>query len=136
MPTPVFYPGSIERTSFREKDEPKGYLTLEIVPAPGTVKNSPGRGTVSQWQFHRLPARPMTQLELRANGMKAHALKSLIEETLKPLPVDSVVKIRVHGRLPDESLEILSAESLRSLTLPTMNLTVTLPDYRKGQKDH
>jgi DNA repair exonuclease SbcCD nuclease subunit len=27
---PVFYPGSIERTSFAEKDEPKGYLILEF----------------------------------------------------------------------------------------------------------
>ncbi|MBL7177366.1 MAG: hypothetical protein ISS66_16205 [Desulfobacteraceae bacterium] len=27
---PVFYPGSIERTSFAERDEKKGYLTLEI----------------------------------------------------------------------------------------------------------
>jgi DNA repair exonuclease SbcCD nuclease subunit len=135
IPTPVFYPGSIERTSFTEKDEPKGYLTLEITPAMETVENSPGRGTVSQWQFHQLPARPMTQLELRANGMKAHVLRSWIKEALKPLPADSVVKIRIHGRLPNDSLEVLSAESLRSLTLSTMNLTVTLPDYRKGQKN-
>jgi len=27
---PVFYPGSIERTSFAEKNESKGYLILEF----------------------------------------------------------------------------------------------------------
>jgi DNA repair protein SbcD/Mre11 len=55
LPTPVFYPGSTERTSFAEKDEAKGYLILETDSESGT----PG-GTISQWQFHPLPVRPMT----------------------------------------------------------------------------
>ncbi len=123
LPVPVFYPGSIERTSFTEKDEPKGYLTLEI---------NPGTKTVSDWRFHELPARPMTALELRGDGIKADALKAWIKESLHPLPPDSVVRLRIHGRLPDASLEVVSAQSLRSLAPPTMNFTVTLPNYRKG----
>ena len=123
LPVPVFYPGSIERTSFTEKDEPKGYLTLEI---------NPGTNTVSDWRFHELPARPMTALELRADGITPDALNAWIKNSLFPLPQDSVVRLRIHGRLPAPSLEILSAQSLRSLAPSTMNLTVTLPDYRKG----
>lgn len=125
IPTPVFYPGSIERTSFTEKDEAKGYLILEIQPGLGIVN----------WQFHKLPARPMTQLELHANGIGADALKTWLKNALAPLPPDSVVKIGIHGRLPNDALKVLSAESLRALTPPTMNLTVTLPDYRKGRRE-
>lgn len=125
IPVPVFYPGSIERTSFTEKDEAKGYLILEIQPGLG----------IENWQFHILPARPMTQLELHANGIEAAALKTWLKKALAPLSLDSVVKISIHGRLPNDSLEVLSAESLRALTPPTMNLTVTLPDYRKGRRE-
>ena len=46
---PVFYPGALERTSFAERAEPKGYLVLDAVPgAEG--------GTVASWRFIRLQA--------------------------------------------------------------------------------
>lgn len=122
LPVPVFYPGSVERTSFTEKDEPKGYLTLEI--SLETKK-------VTDWRFHELPARPMTALEFRADGINADVLKALIKKSLHPLPPDSVVRLRIYGRLPDASLGIVSARSLRTLAPSTMDLTVTLPDYRK-----
>lgn len=125
MPVPVFYPGSIERTSFIEKDEPKGYLTLDISP----------RGKIEKWQFHKLPARPMMQLELNVGGMKAGALKSWLLETLGSLPPDSVANIMINGKLPDDAPAILNAESLRSLTPASMNLTVTLRDYRKERTE-
>lgn len=50
---PVFYPGSIERTSSAERDEAKGYLALELAPDPARG------GRVMSWAFHELPARPM-----------------------------------------------------------------------------
>ena len=121
IPTHIFYPGSIERTSFIEKDEPKGYLTLEIL-SDGKLKN---------WQFHELPARPMTQLELNAGSMKAGEIKLWLQETLKSLHPDSVVQIIIHGRLTSDSLAILNAESLRSLAPPSINLTISLPEYRR-----
>jgi DNA repair exonuclease SbcCD nuclease subunit len=132
--SPVLYPGSIERTSFTEKDETKGFLTLEIAPSDSMPDSSPARGTLQHWQFHQLPALPMTQLELHGEGMDAHALEEWIKNSLSRLPKESVVKIRIRGRLPNESLEVLSAESLRSLTPPTMNLTVTLVDYRHSSR--
>ncbi|MCP5106924.1 MAG: metallophosphoesterase [bacterium] len=126
VPTPVFYPGSVERTSFTEKDELKGYLTLEIAPDVG----------IRNWQFHELPARPMKQFEFRPDGeqLTAAALKAWIIETLEPLPADSVVKITIHGRLNPEALGVISAASLRSFIPPTMNAAVTLPAYRKGHR--
>ena len=50
MRVPVFYAGSVERTSFAEKGEMKGYLELEI------------GYRVNRWAFHELPARPMVRL--------------------------------------------------------------------------
>ena len=42
--SPVFYPGSIERTSWAERLETKGYLTLDLAP-----------GRVERFTFHPLP---------------------------------------------------------------------------------
>ncbi len=47
---PVFYPGSIERTSVAERNEEKGFLTLEI------GGRSSGR---VRWRFHVLPTVPV-----------------------------------------------------------------------------
>ena len=50
---PVFYPGSIERTSGAERNEAKGYLMLDLEPGP-----SDG-GIVRSWAFHELPTTPI-----------------------------------------------------------------------------
>ncbi len=139
LPAPVFYPGSVERTSFQEKDEDKGYLTLDIAPTPAEESRNqppvPGRGVIKHWQFHQLPARPMKILELRAQGMNPEQLKSWIKQAISHLPEDSVVKLRVHGTLSPEALSILGAESLRGLTAPTMNVSLTLGNYRRRNQD-
>ncbi len=123
IPTPVFYPGSTERTSFVEKDEPKGYLTLEIEPSTEAAG-----GILRHWQFHELPARPMCQLEVQAAGLTAVQLESRIRRNLECLPRDSVVKIKIHGHLSSDLLKLVSAKSLRSLAPATMNVTTALVD--------
>lgn len=123
IPTPVFYPGSTERTSFVEKDEPKGYLVLEIEPA-----NKVAGGILKNWQFHELPARPMHQLEVQATDLTAAQLELWLQENLECLPQDSVVKIKIHGNISPELLKIISASSLRSLAPTTMNVTTSLVD--------
>ena len=47
LASPVFYAGSTARTSSAERDEAKGYLTMEIAPG------SRG-GRVAAWTFHEL----------------------------------------------------------------------------------
>jgi exonuclease SbcD len=119
---PIFYPGSIERTSFVEKDEAKGYLILEIESA-GSGSDSKG-GEIKNWQFRELPARPMHQLEVQAADMTASQLESWIRQNLERLPGDSVVKIRFHGRMSPALLNVVSSASLRSLAPDTMNVTI------------
>jgi exonuclease SbcD len=123
IPTPVFYPGSTERTSFVEKDEPKGYLTLDIEPSTEAAG-----GILKHWQFHELPARPMHQLEVQAADLTAAQLGSWIKHNLECLPQDSVVKLKIHGKLSPDLLNIVSANSLRSLVPATMNVTTSLAD--------
>jgi exonuclease SbcD len=121
---PVFYPGSIERTSFAEKDEPKGYLILEF-EAGGTAA-----GTLRNWIFHELPARPMSQLDLNAAAMNGPQIQSWIQSRLYEIPADSVVKLKVHGKISAEASAVIRAPALRALAPKTMNIDAILVDYR------
>lgn len=56
LATPVYYPGSVERTTTAERHEPKGYLTLAVEP---DATGSGGR--VADWTFHELPSRPVEE---------------------------------------------------------------------------
>jgi DNA repair protein SbcD/Mre11 len=121
--TPVFYPGSIERTSFAEKDEPKGYLTLEFETA------GPSSEALKKWTFHELPARPMIQLDLQAADMNGPQIKAWIQARLFEIPADSVVKLKVHGKISEEAMAVISAPVLRALAPQSMNINATPVDY-------
>ena len=115
----VLYPGSIERTSFAEKDEEKGYLLLEVDRA-----EAPG-GALSRWTFRGLPARPMSQVSLDVEGLAAGELAARLAQLLAALDPDGVVRLKVLGRPRPEAAAVLAAAALRELAPPTMNLTLS-----------
>ena len=117
LPQPILYPGSIERTSFAERDERKGFLTLDF------KRTESSSCRMERWLFHDLPARPMRVLELHASRIHSHELKAWITHHFETLPQDSVVKLKIHGKISPEAGAILSAPSLRSLAPPSMNVT-------------
>lgn len=121
--TPVFYPGSIERTSFAEKKEPKGYLILDFGSEASRVV------VLRQWQFMKLPVRPMIQLDLHAAAMDKDKLRSWIEIRIAQLPTDSIVRLKIHGRVSQQAMAALNAGALRSLTPPTMNIDTVFVDF-------
>ena len=86
---PVVYAGSVERTSFAEAVEAKGFVVFQLTPS--------GLGP---FEFRPLPARPMVTRSVcfgTANATEAHArLARAIEST----PPDAVVQLRVTGRFP------------------------------------
>ena len=97
---PVIYAGSVERTSFAEAPETKGFVVLQLTQS--------GVGPI---QFRPLPARPMVsrivQVEA-ADPMEAHArVAAAIEST----PHDAVVHLRVTGAMP----ATLTAAALRAM---------------------
>ena len=122
LQTPIFYPGSIERTSLAEKNETKGYLILEF-------ETGGSGGGLKKWKFTNLPARPMIQLELRIGRMNTPELKSWIQARIKNMPVDSIVKLKVYGTASPDAMEVLRAASLRALAPPTMNIDARFVDH-------
>ena len=126
---PVLYPGSTERTAFAEMNEGKGYLVLDLV-ADGT---RPG-GRLERWQFRRLPARPMVVAELDADGASGTVLARRLDAALGEAPPEAVLQIRVRGRLGDEARAVLSAERVRSVAPPDMNVDVVFADEPRAPR--
>jgi DNA repair exonuclease SbcCD nuclease subunit len=117
---PVLYPGSVERTSFVEREEQKGSLLVEVAP---------GRdgGRLVRWTFVRLPARPMVEVSLDVSGMRAEHLARHVRRRLGDLPADAVVRLRIEGRFVPGAARALSAASLRALAPGTMNVDAPRP---------
>jgi DNA repair protein SbcD/Mre11 len=119
---PVLYPGSIERTSLAEQDEAKGYMVVNVRCDAGDPGN-----TALDWEFRRLPARPMLVRELEVSGFEGARLASAIGALLAELPADAVVRLRLTGQLTDSARRILGSAKLRALAPSTMNVEVREP---------
>lgn len=117
LAVPVLYPGSVERTSLAEREEPKGFLILEIEPEP------PG-GRLARWRFRELPARPMFAVTVEAAGLDRNALEGVIRRRLAGLPSDAVVHLRVEGDLAPGADSAIRAAKLRSLHPETMTVSL------------
>jgi DNA repair exonuclease SbcCD nuclease subunit len=124
LATPVLYPGSIERTSLAEIDEPKGYMMVHIAESAGESQ--------VRWQFRRLPARPMLRADVPAEGNDGRQLEAAIRAVVAGAPDDAVLSIRVTGMLSDDHWRALSAARLRRFVPETMNVDVR-PDGRYGE---
>jgi DNA repair exonuclease SbcCD nuclease subunit len=120
LATPILYPGSIERTSFAERDELKGYLVLDV--APGCSNG----GVLRSYEFRCLPARPMLQCDLRSGRVGGAGLQRAIEHAIAQAPSDAILRLKVQGPLDDRARSVLSAANLRSLTPQTMNVEVRI----------
>ena len=113
LPAPVLYAGSVERTSFAERLERKGYLTVALTRA----------GRLHGWRFHELPTRPMARIAIDAGRMGGDGAERYLEARLQTLPRDSVVQLAVTGAPPPG----WTAAKLRALAPPTMNLSWSAP---------
>jgi exonuclease SbcD len=115
---PVVYPGSVERASFAERAEEKGYaiVTVNFAASPPAVRVS----------FQPLPARPMVTLVLEPPAAGRDALLELLASRLRELDPESVVRIRFRGPAA-AALQSLSAACLRDLAPPTMNVELAPP---------
>ncbi len=113
LAAPVLYPGSIERTSFAERYEPKGFLTLRVEP-------SVDGGRLSGWRFHQLPARPMFGLEVDPGSLADVSVEEWLERRLAELPADSIVHLRwVDSRA---GVAVPPAAELRALAPASMSI--------------
>jgi exonuclease SbcD len=120
LAAPVLYAGSTERTSFAERDETKGFLRLDL-EADGS-----GRGRLGRWDFHPLPTRPMVQIDVDAERLAGRDVGPVLTGLLHRQHPDAVVRLRLHGRVPESGRPVLRAAALRALVPPTMNVSVRL----------
>jgi DNA repair exonuclease SbcCD nuclease subunit len=125
LSTPVYYPGSVERTSFAEKDEKKGYFMFEL----DTKKDS--RLFIHTVQFIQLPARPMVKVNISPQGMDEKKLKAYINKALQCLSPQSVVKLDIQGFIPQVCLPVLRASSLRALAPKEMNISIRFVQMKR-----
>jgi exonuclease SbcD len=88
----ALYPGSIERVTFGEEREAKGYVIAEI-----------GQGAC-EWQFVELPARKFVTIDAEAltDDPTDHILRR-IERRRAELP-DAVVRVRAHVSPQNQAL--------------------------------
>jgi len=128
LPAPVIYPGSIERTSFAEREEEKGYVVLDVEPSGGRG------GVLREWTFHRLPARPMVIEEVQGDGVGGAGLRRLLADAASRAPADAVLRIRVHGVPAPDGFTALRAAVVRARTPPSMNVEVVLVDVERPRR--
>ncbi len=85
--TPVVYAGSIERVSFKEWDERKGFVLIDI--------DASGREKRTTWAFVETPARPFAAIAVDAREAAAPTERILqaIEETDV---AGAIVRVRYH----------------------------------------
>ena len=120
LAAPVFYPGSVERTSLAERHEPKGFFTLAVAAEGGRG------GRVVDHVFHELPTRPMCSIVVDPTGLDAVALSRRLADELLALASDAVVHIRIDGELAPGAEAALRAEHFRSLYPATMTVDLRL----------
>ncbi|MFX1253151.1 MAG: exonuclease SbcCD subunit D [Promethearchaeota archaeon] len=89
---PVVYPGSIERTSFAECYEKKGYIIANVRINPETDEKN------TELIFSELPTRPMYQMEIVVDENKEEETVIMeIEQKLGEIKRDSIVYFKVLG---------------------------------------
>lgn len=123
LPSPVLYPGSIDRTAFDERLEEKGFIILEIKPTED------GIGVLHNWQFFPLPTRAMVVTELRNLPEKPLEVAQYMKELLRSLPPSSIVRLQVPTpeNLGPDILKMLTNNFVRSITPKDMIVSVSYP---------
>lgn len=115
LAAPAIYPGSIERTSFAERDEVKSYALCNV------DLSNPDKGRLCEVSFVPLPARPMVDLVLEV-GEGDGSLVERLRKRLLELDPDAVVRLRLRGPGSQEARKRLGAARLRALASPSMNI--------------
>jgi DNA repair exonuclease SbcCD nuclease subunit len=117
LAAPVVYPGSIERTSFAERNEDKGYMVLDIHPDSGVESRK-------EISFVPLPARPMVRLVLRPGDVSGESIDQYLRNRLATLDRDAVVSVKLDGSETWINQLNLSAQVLRELAPSSMNISL------------
>lgn len=109
--TPIIYPGSIERTSFAEKDEEKGFYEIDV--------NSQRE---CSFRFIKLNTRPMIDVLFDKESYTISSLKDEIIHLVNEIHPDSIIQFRMKNIA---NLTLLSSKLLNDIIPPTMNYQIS-----------
>lgn len=115
LPAPVVYPGSLERTSFAERDEVKGSVVA-------TFAAGGSGGRMVSCGLRPSPARPMRVYDIV--GATADGIEREVQAAIAAAPPDVVLQVRVPATL--SGVEVLRASRLRALAPPTANVSLAV----------
>lgn len=110
---PIIFPGSVERTSFAEKNETKGFIELEI-----------GMDKSIKYNFIKLKTRPMIDLIIKPKFFDSRSLGFWLRKKTTEFPEDSILKISSNST---SNYDFLKAEFLRQVIPSRMNWEVKIP---------
>jgi DNA repair exonuclease SbcCD nuclease subunit len=114
----IVYAGSIERTSFAEAPETKGFVVLELA-----------RSGLHSFEFRPLPARTMVTRTVSFGDADDLTVHSRLAAAIESTPGDAVVQLRVTGQIPPT----VTAAALRAVAgARTVTLSVRTTDRRMG----
>ena len=116
---PVLYPASIERTSFAEINEPKGFMIVHVSVSEGDHD--------VRWEFRRLPARPMILRDLYVSTLDGNALEAAVNAVIDDAPEDAVISIRLAGEMEDAHWQVISPKRMRAIVPESMNVDIRPP---------
>jgi exonuclease SbcD len=115
---PIIYAGSIERTSFAEASEMKGFVVVELA-----------RSGLRSFGFRPLPARTMVTRTVSFGDADDVTVYRRVAEAIESTPGDSVVQLRVDGQIPST----LTAATLRAVAgARTVTLAIRPANRRSG----
>lgn len=117
---PVVYPGSIERTSFAERNEKKGYYQIELAKK---VEGNIGIDYI----FKELYARPMMELKLELEKSSPENISQFLIDSVRSFDPDVILRIKIVGEYNKHKHNFLKAENLRRICPDTMNVELTFP---------
>lgn len=115
---PIIYAGSVERTSFAEAREVKGFVVVHLT-----------RAGFGSFEFRPLPARPMITRTLTFGEIGPAEVLARLAAAIESTPGDAVVQLRVTGAVPS----MLTATALRAVAgSRTVTLAVRGADHPSG----
>ena len=116
--SPIIYAGSIERTSFAEAAETKGFVVLEFA-----------RSGLHSYDFRPLPVRTMVTRAISFADVDDTTVHKRLAALIESTPGDAIVQLRVTGQVPSA----LTAATLRALAgARTVTLAIQTTDRPTG----
>lgn len=122
----VIYPGSIERTSFAERDERKGFYDISIVEV------EKGTWRIERLDFLGLPARQMIDITL-IKTLRPEGVAEFIKEESAQLDPHSIVRLRCEPDTSPDTKQVITSSFLREILPETMNYQFS-SDFRQWKE--